>query len=207
MVTIREIRLVRSQICIVLDTGETYWLSREDGIISGFAEGAEISQEDFCRHVRLCQYPKALNDAVAMLARRPCSTGEITARLHARRYIPEVVGMVLRRLEKENLLNDEDFCAQWIRYRSDHRYGPSRIRRELRMKGIPEDMIDAALDRMDPDEDRDHALALARKSWARMKPDEDSRKSRQKVIASLVRKGYDWETARAASDAAEQERK
>ena len=47
------------------------------------------------------------------------------------------------------------------------------------------------------------AEVLARKAWMRTKPDKDLRKSRQKVIAFLVRKGYSWDTARAACKSAE----
>ena len=48
-------------------------------------------------------------------------------------------------------------------------------------------------------------MILARKAWSKIKPGEDPRKSRQKVISSLVRKGYDWDIARQASDTAESE--
>ena len=71
------------------------------------------------------------------------------------------------------------------------------------MKGVPEEMIDAAFALLDPEEEADAAVRLARKAWNRIRPGEDIRKARQKVIASLVRKGYGWEEARAAAEKAE----
>lgn len=205
MVTILEISPVRSLFCLLLDSGEKIWLRKADMQSFPFSAGAEIDEKEFYQFVTLCQYPRALNQAVAMLARRACSTGEIRHKLVSGRYIPDVADLVLYKLEKEKLVNDRDFCEQWIRYRMDCRYGPRRILQELKAKGIPEDMAEEVLASFDPESSDNSAAALALKSWKRVKPGEDRRKSRQKVIASLVRRGFDWDTARSASDAAEKQ--
>ena len=49
------------------------------------------------------------------------------------------------------------------------------------------------------------ATSLAVKAWSRAKPSDDPRKTRQRIISSLVRKGFDWDLARQASDTAESE--
>ena len=108
-------------------------------------------------------------------------------------------------IEKEKLLDDAAFCRQWIRYRLSAGYGPSVIRRELRMKGISAGMIDEALADRPPEEEDENAVRLALKAWKRTGTSGDLRKNRQKVIASLVRKGYGWDTARAACEKAENE--
>ena len=203
MVRIMELKADDSQTSILLDSGEKYWLKNNDLAGTGIFEGAELSRESFFHWLRIRQYPRALNQAVSMLARRPCSTGEIVSRLTRKRYADEVIELVIYKLEKEKLLNDRDFCDQWIQYRFNHGYGPVFIRRELRMKGIAQEMIDTALELFDEDDRMEKAEALARKAWMRTKPDKDLRKSRQKVIAFLVRKGYSWDTARAACKSAE----
>ena len=205
MVRIEDIRTVRSLVCIRLDTGFSYWLRRDDLVGTSFHAGDEVDEETFLQAVRVRQYPRALNHAVSMLARRPCSCGEIRTRLLTRRYMEDVAGLVVYKLEKENLLNDREFCDQWVRFRTARHFGPAVIRRELRMKGIPPDMIEEALARTEPPDHEDHALVLARKAWARAKSGEDVRKTRQRVIASLVRKGFSWEDARNACDTAENE--
>ena len=205
MVTIREIKRIRSMCCMILDSGEQYWLRQDDFAGTGFLEGSTYDTEIFLQTVRICQYPHALNHAVSMLARRPCSKKEIADRLIRIRYSEEVAGLVVFKLEKEKLLNDEEFCDQWIHSRLTRHLGLSAIKRELKLKGIPEEMIYAAFNRLDPDEEQDNALILARKAWKRVGYGEDVRLKRQKVIASLVRKGYDWDTARSACETAEQE--
>ena len=110
---------------------------------------------------------------------------------------------MIYKLEKEKLLNDREFCEQWVQYRLGRKYGPAFIHRELRTKGIPEDMIVSALEDRDETDELMNAVSLAKKAWSRAKPDSDLYKRRQKVIASLVRKGYSWEMAKEACSTAE----
>ena len=206
MVRITNISCVRNAVCILLDSGEKYWIGKDDLASAGFSEGAEYTEDQFLRQISLLQYPRAVNAAVGMLARRPCSSGEIRSRLVQRRFSQHVADLVVYKLEKEKLLNDEEFCDQWIRARMERRTGPSVIRMELKMKGIPEELIEAAFERADMSAEQRNAVALACKAWKRISPDEDIRLSRRKVVASLVRKGYSWDLAQSACDTAEKER-
>ena len=206
MVTICEISRIRSFCRLTLSDGKQYWIRADDLSAAGLKEGIEYENEDFFYTIRISQYPRALTHAVSMLARRPCSTKEISSRLIRLRYCEEVADLVIFKLKKEKLLNDREFCEQWIRYRLSSRTGPSVIRRELKIKGIPEDMINESFASLEPDEEYDNAFELARKAWKKHVPGEDLRSRRQKVIASLVRKGYDWDTASAASRKAEHEK-
>ncbi|MER2236206.1 MAG: regulatory protein RecX, partial [Candidatus Limivicinus sp.] len=179
-------------------------LTRSDLLESGWREGASVDREDFERFVSLRQYPRALNQAVAMLARRPCSKGEISQNLRRHRYADDVIGLVICKLEKENLLNDQEFSELWIQQRS-RKYGSRRIRQELRTKGVPESTAEEALSSLSEEEMLESATVLAAKAWSKAKPGEDLRKTRQRIIASLVRKGFDWDLAKQASDTAESE--
>ena len=203
MVTIQNITTIRAMVCIVLDNRKHLWLKREDFAVLGWSEGMAFEEEELLHKIVLCQYPHALSHAVAMLARRPCSRGEIRSRLLAGKYAEEVVDLVMYKLEKEELVNDRDFSEQWAKYRSSGKYGTHRIRQELKMKGIPEDMAESALSKIDPSDESEHAFSLAEKLLRRRKPDEDIRKWRQKAVASLVRKGFDWELAKQACEKAE----
>ena len=206
MVIIKDIQKDRSYVCISLDNGMQYWLKKEDLEDAGICAGTEIAEDHFNQLIRLKQYPRALSNAVAMLARRPCSKGEIRKRLREKRYTEEVSELVIYKLEKERLLNDEAFCEQWIRYRTERCCGPELIRRELKSKGISDDIIDSALRHADQETETESPVIIACKAWKRIRRDEDIRKSRQKVILSVVRKGYSWETARKACDTAEKEK-
>ena len=205
MVKIIGIDYFRSMAVITLDNAVSFRISRIEADNSGFHEGISYDEESFFRTVQLIQYPKALNNAVSMLSRRPCSSSEIINRLKKYQYLPDVIDLVLFKLKRENLIDDRAFCEHWVSYRIGQNYGPSRIIAELRTKGISRFMAEEALAKFDPDEQMDHSVSLAVKAWLRTDPDEGWYKSRQKIIAYLVRKGYSWETAKKACVIAEQE--
>ena len=108
MVTIQTVDYVRSSACLTLDDNRKIWLTRTDFLESGWVEGLSVEKEAFNRFIQLHQYPRALNQAVSMLARRPCSKGEISRNLNQHHYTDEVIELVIYKLEKEKLLDDQN---------------------------------------------------------------------------------------------------
>ncbi len=198
MELIRDVAVIRSRVCITLDSNEKYYLSRKDVLEGGFAAGQEVDPEEFRRFVVLHQYRKALDRAVAMLALRPCSRGEIRQKLHSALFSDETIEMVLYKLEREKLLDDTDFSLQWAAYRAGHRYGSRRIYQELRYKGVSEEDAREALASLPEEEQLSQAVYLAEKALRRRNPAGLSPAEVQKLLAYLVRRGYDWDTARQA---------
>lgn len=202
MEMIRDIIKVRSMCCILMEQGEKYWLRTVDLIDTEYHSGQEVELEQFEKFVLLHQYPQALNVAVSMLARRPCSQNEIRKKLILRHYMLQTIEMVLYKLSREHLLNDEDFSEQWVRYRAGQKYGKYRIYQELKRKGVSEENAHAALEQLDENESIFHAKDLAIKFLLRQNASADFRKQKQKVIQALVRRGYQWETAKSAFEQA-----
>ncbi len=198
MEVIVSVTPIRSKVWFELDGGEKHWLPRKAAQETGWKIGDLVAPEDFRRRVLLAQYPHGLNLAIAMLARRPCSRGEIAAKLKSARYMDETAEMVLYKLEREKLLNDRDFALQWARSRLNRKYGAYRIQQELRQKGVSGEDLEVAMESLDEEELLTQAITLARKGLARGKPGEDPRKTRQRVLASIVRRGFSWDLARQA---------
>lgn len=191
---------IRSKVRVEFDSGKSYLLKKIDLLDFPLQENDEVDEKSFHQFVLLHQYPDALNTAVAMLARRACSRKEIADKLSARGICEEVAELVLYKLEKEKLLNDQDFSEQWTRYRAGGNYGPARIYRELRMKGVDEETARNAVSAVDEEDQAQKALSLAVKGFSRAKPGEDPRKVRQRVLRSLISRGFDWDTAKEACD-------
>ena len=198
MVKVVSLKTVRGKVTVELDNGRRYHLKPADLVGFPLSENDEIDEAVFERKVLLSQYPEALNTAVAMLARRACSRKEIRDKLLSRGWCGETADMVLTKLDQKNLLDDRDFSEQWTRYRSSGRYGTNRIYRELRFKGVDEETARAAVGSLDEEEQLNAAADFAARSAARCKPGEDIRKSRNRVMQALVRRGFSWEIARAA---------
>ncbi len=83
--------------------------------------------------------------AVALLARREHSRGELARKLAARGYTEPVIAASLARLEHEGALADDRFTASFSRTRAAKGKGPARIRAELAERGIEKDDARARL--------------------------------------------------------------
>ncbi len=202
MEIIKNAEVIRGKTKIVFESGWTVWLDRR--WMPGFSldPGTAVERADFEKFLLLHQYPSALNDAVTLLAVRNRSRLEIRQSLLRRKYDHAVIEMVLFKLEKEKLLNDEEFSAQWVQARMS-KYGPIRIARELRMKGIDRDMTGSAIQEvLTEDQELENAVLLAMKKLRTEKTDAEEIKRLQRITSFLVRRGYSWEIARKAYEMA-----
>lgn len=200
-----EVEQIRGRFRIQLDNGDRYWLSKTIYQERPIRVGEEVEAKTFAQWVMQHQYRPALERAVSMLAGRACSRGEISRKLQTSGYSRDTIEMVLYKLEKNNLLDDRAFGTQWAHYRNGQKYGPRRIETELRQKGLSPEEAEEAVSGLDEKTQTEQALQLAWKGLSRRKPGEDFRKTKQRTLAGIVRRGYDWETAKEACNRAAEE--
>ena len=200
MVKVSEIEKVRGRIRIRLDDGSEYMILKSMLRDRPLEVNQPLDPAEFSRWVAARQYQSALEKSIAMLAVRARSRGEIQQALRRIGYAPETADRVLEKLEAEHLLDDGDFADAWTRSRTARRYGPRRIAQELRLKGISPEETAAALAAIPEEDLSENAMALAKKALARSKPGEDPRKTRQRIMAALARRGYSWDDAKSACD-------
>jgi len=200
---IREINEKRHSAVIALESGEQFWLTwTQLQEHEPFAVGMEVDTDELRQWLLPRQYPMALNDAVALLAQRARASGEIRQKLRRKLYMEDTIEMVLYKLEKERLMDDEAFAREWAASRARSQIGRSRIMRELRMKGITQEMAERALDELDEDEGDEAAVMLAQKLLRRYSSEADERKAMQKMLAAMARRGYGYEDSRQAIETA-----
>ena len=115
---------------------------------------------------------------------------------------PRVAKEALDRLEAAGVIDDGAYAAALARTRFAEKGAARRaIAEELRLKGVGEGPIRAALAQVDDEDEAAAALALARKKFASTRGlDPDVR--RRRALALLGRKGYPAQAAADAVDAA-----
>lgn len=196
---VKEINEKRHSAVIVMESGEQFWLTwTQLQEHEPFAAGLEVDTDELRQWLLPRQYPMALNDAVALLAQRARASGEIRQKLRRKLYMEDTIEMVLYKLEKERLMDDEGFARDWAASRARCQIGRSRIMRELRMKGIPQEMAEVALAEVDEAESDEAAVALAKKLLKRYSSEVDERKAMQKILAAMARRGYGYEDSQRA---------
>lgn len=200
---VKEVVEKRHSFVVMMEGGGQFWLTwtqmQEYGLMKA---GQEIDTDMLRQWLLPRQYPMALNDAVALLAQRAQASGEIRQKLKRKLYMDDTIEMVLYKLEKERLLNDEAFAREWAASRARSQIGRTRILQELRMKGIAQEMALQALEELDEDEGDEAAAALARKLMRRYAKEPDERKAMQKMLAAMARRGYAYEASRRAIEIA-----
>jgi regulatory protein len=150
--------------------------------------------------------------AARFLEARARSVGEVRRRLSQAGYRPELVDGAIGRLTDLGILDDEAFARSWVESRDRARpRGESALRRELMLKGVARDTIDAALEARRrgertarlgeavgtaPEEgsasaDEAAAQRLLERRAAALRREPDPRARRQKAYALLARNGFD----------------
>jgi regulatory protein len=89
--------------------------------------------------------------AYALLAGRDFSIHEMTTRLLRKGYDAEVVAAAVASLMQEGFLREERYAEQFVGQHARRGRGPTRIRMELREKGVDGEVIDQALETPETD--------------------------------------------------------
>ena len=133
--------------------------------------------------------------ALALLARREHSAGELKAKLLERGYEGTAVEAVLSRLEREKLLSDARFVQEFVASRVRRGSGPLKIRDELRNKGVSAELVDEALSAYQGGWAAGAALARRKRFGGKLPKD---MKERARQARFLQQRGYAMEHIRAA---------
>ncbi len=137
--------------------------------------------------------------AVALLARRDHGRRELITKLQQRLGEQPALAEVLAWCEEHGFIDDRRFAGFFVRARIERGQGVLRIRQELQLKGVENDVIAEALENAEVD-----WFALAREVRARRfrhYPADQKEKARQ--LRFLQSRGFDAEQSFAALDTSE----
>ena len=133
---------------------------------------------------------EALRRAFKFLSYRPRSEAEVRTKLGRLGFPQKSVDTTLEKLRSLSLLNDEAFARGWARGRAEGRsYGPLRIERELRQKGIAELLIRQVVqETFGQEEGKERARGLVAKRFRGK--DLGDRKILHRAMSFRQRRGY-----------------
>ncbi|MCL7452896.1 MAG: RecX family transcriptional regulator, partial [Anaerolineae bacterium] len=168
-----------------------------DIVAAKLKTGQHLSDADIERLQREGSAEAAYNRTLDYLSYRPRSRTEIVTYLQKRGISEEEIETVVARLETAGLLDDEAFARFWVENRERFRpRGLRALRYELRNKGVSDQIIEQAL--VDVDVSDSAYRSASRK--ARQLEQADQQTFYRKLVEYLVRRGFDYEVAREATD-------
>lgn len=114
------------------------------------------------------------------------------AQAMARRKVPqEAAQQILDRFTEVGLLDDAAFARDWVAAGGRRQRGRRVLAAELAGKGVPDELIEAALEQRSADDDLDAARELARRrlpSLAAL----DRQVRHRRLCGLLQRRGFSW---------------
>ena len=133
---------------------------------------------------------RAREICLRLLDVRPRTYIELAEALTKKGIPDEVIGDVLDRYREVGMVDDAAFARAWVssRHRSK-KLSRRALSSELRRKGVDTELVDDALELLDPDSEREAARALVDKrlrSMGSAAPDAMFRR----LVSMLARKGY-----------------
>jgi regulatory protein len=137
---------------------------------------------------------QAADRALNYLSFRPRSREEVRRYLRKKQTPPELIDAVLERLDRLNLINDQEFAEFWVESRE--RFSPrgaQALKSELRQKGVQRDVVDELVT---SEQDDDRALDAGRKKAILLarQPRIDFQTFRTRLGGFLQRRGFSYAT-------------
>jgi regulatory protein len=141
---------------------------------------------------RLC-----MNSAIRLLSQRMHSAYEIKTKLKQKGFSCHTINRVIDESAKINLLNDEQFTKNYVEELICRGQGKYKIINSLQKRGIPKEMIDENLQKLDdPESEEKRAQEVMNKklkslAYKKIEP----RKLKDKLIRHLIYKGFSSDIA------------
>ncbi len=138
---------------------------------------------------------QAVDRALNYLSFRPRSREEVRRYLKRKETPPELIDVVLTRLDKLDFVNDRTFATFWVESREQFNPRGSRaLKNELRMKGVEREVVD---EMVSDEKDEERALMAGRKkalSIVRI-PNMDYKTFRTRLGSFLQRRGFGYDVS------------
>lgn len=155
---------------------------RPAGVRSGADTAAAAGEPD--------PHDVARKIVLRQLAMGPRTRRQLEDKLRERGCDPQVAARVLDRMTAVGLVDDEAYAEMWVRSRQETKgLAAGALRHELRSKGVPDHLADAALEEIEPEQEKEQARALVARRLRTMSG-LDREVQTRRLAGFLARKGY-----------------
>jgi regulatory protein len=136
-------------------------------------------------------FDRYYNLSLRFLSYRPRSEKEVVDYLKKKKLSEGTIAQIMQRLTELRFVNDLEFARFWLEHRKK---GLNLIKIELNQKGISRENIEHAISELDIKEKESKLINKLIEKKLRILSKYDKREAEEKIIAFLMRKGFDYET-------------
>lgn len=157
----------RGRIAVELDGTPWRTVPMAVAVRAGLSEGRPLDRPALRTLRRELRRAEALAVAGRALRARDMSRARLSARLEGAAVAPAAAEASLRTLEAAGALDDERFARTRAESLAGRGYGDAAIRHDLEGQGLGGDVVERALDALDPEPERARQLVERRGPGAR----------------------------------------
>ena len=191
---VTDIKKRRHRLTALFLDGEAVLIDTETLLLSGIRVGQALSEEELVVLQDQSNRNRAYEKALYLLEYRPHSRQELLTKI-LREYPEDAANEAVQRVDELGLINDEQYASDLAQeFLNRKGYGVHRAKQELLRRGIDRDLIDQVLCETETDPET-MLMQLITKKY---KPIPTDRKGVEKVIAAMVRRGYEFSQVRHA---------
>ncbi|WP_311516564.1 regulatory protein RecX [uncultured Anaerococcus sp.] len=177
-------------LCRLNISGEFFYVSYDFFNDLGISRNDEVDFADFKKISEENSYNRAKNYILSRISYANKTSFEIGKILRDKGYEADVVDRVMNFLVDFHLIDDNEFVRAFISDKSSiNGWTRNKIKYKLRIKGIPDSLIDENLDLIDAEKEYERAKYFAQKK-AR---GDYSFANKNKVYRHLASKGFDFD--------------
>lgn len=181
------------RVSVFIDGAFAFGVHRDVLLTCPLREGEAISVELQRAALAEDEKQRAKSRALDLIAYKARSADELRRRLSRDGFSDVAAEGAVARLRELGYIDDRHFAQDYAEARFKNKgYGPARIRRELRARGVEDNIIEQALsiDLFREDALLEQARAHAEKRMPRLEREGDALKRKKKLYDSLVRRGF-----------------
>lgn len=166
----------------VISVASEIWYSLD------YTDGCEIDEDELNELKTLVNSRLAYAQALRYLTLRSHSSAELYKKL-IKKYSSSCAEFAVNKCSELGFIDDKDFAVRYADELAEKKkYGLSRIRQELKLKGIDNEIIDNVINNMDIDCSKS-IIDVVNKKYSDCLQDE---KGNRRMIAGLMRLGFSY---------------
>lgn len=180
-----------------------FGLDEVDMLYYKLFNASEISEEKYNHIKENVIFNKARDAAVRFLGFKARTKKEVENKLKEKDFPEDIIFKVIELMQKYGYIDDYSYAGSFLRDKFNLKgFGTNRIKYELKMKGVSDDIIQQVIEENDIDE-AGRAACLVRKKY--MKLDNLDFKEKRKIHSFLTRKGFSFSVIESAFNILEDE--
>ena len=183
----------KGRFLVILEDGDILRITEEELLRFGLRSGEELEEETLEALRSSAKTSQVKAQAAGMIGRRALSKSELQRRLIRGGAAEADAQAAADWLEDIGAVDDPAYAAAVVRDYGRRGYGPARIREELRLRGVPRELWEVALEEL-PDSE-DILDDLIRK---RCRGDLSDPREVKRLSDGLLRRGFSWSQVKEA---------